>query len=108
MVTTFIDDMRDCFKAAGYMRETEGRESGGGFLVATRGHLYGVYSDLQCTESRRGFDALGAGEDFALGAIRALEDVEMTTEERVRAALETAEELCTSVVGPFKIVSKGY
>ncbi len=103
MVTTFVDEIKKCFKENGYQRTSDGRDSGGEFLVGYQGHLFHIESDYQVGESRFEYDACGAGEEYALGALHATGDTEGRA--RVKAALVASELFCASVARPFIIQS---
>lgn len=52
---------------------TSGAISGGQFLIGYRGRLYTVQSDFAVLEEARGYAACGCGQEYALGAISALD-----------------------------------
>ena len=107
MVTDFMDHLRICFKDAGYMKIDGEREQGGAFIVGYKGHLFGVESDLQVTESRKPFEACGSGSWQAEGALYATQDWKDPVK-RIRMALRAAAEFIVSVRGPFTIKSLRY
>jgi len=57
-------------------------------------------------ESVEGFDAIGSGGHFALGALHATAGKPAPA--RIEAALEAAQALCSTVRGPFLHLSKAY
>lgn len=103
MCTTFIDAVRKCLKDGGWAEVVNGVERGGCFLVGYRGCLYVVGSDFQVGRAADGFDAVGCGDEIALGAFAActLKD----PERRIREALRWAEHFSAGVAGPFVVVS---
>lgn len=103
MATQFIDSVRACLKAGGYAKLDNGAEKGGTFLVGYAGRLFEVYDDYQVGEPVGGIAAVGAGLQYALGALFA----HKTGLARYRAtlALQAAEKYCGFVKGPFKFVS---
>lgn len=106
MCTDFIDAIRECFKKGGYMKkETEGDERGGFFLVGFKDRLFKIEDDFQVSETLNGIDACGSGEDFALGALTALEGFDIPTDQKVLKALECAAFLSIGVSAPFKILA---
>jgi ATP-dependent protease HslVU (ClpYQ) peptidase subunit len=106
MCTDFINGVRKCFKTGGYLQKyTDGDEKGGTFLVAYKNRLFKVEDDFQVGETINGFDSCGCGQDFALGAMFALEKEELTTEQKLTKALEAAGFLSTGVRSPFVIIS---
>lgn len=103
MVSHVVDAVRKCFQDGGYTRKDNERESGGCFLVGYRGRLFTLESDFQVGEGYQHFHAVGCGEDIALGALDALSGYDLTPEERVRAALQAAENWSAGVRAPFII-----
>lgn len=71
MATDFIDACRTCFKDGGWMRKDHDVEEAGFFLVAYRGRIFHVQSDLQVAETLDDYAATGCGEDLALGSMHA-------------------------------------
>lgn len=102
MVTTFINTARECFKSGGYGRKHSEEEEGGQFLVGYCGRLFTVEADYQVHESATGYDAVGCGSPYALGAVHALEGA--TPRERIKAALKAAEHFSAGVRGPFTVL----
>src|SRR6476620_1211964 len=69
MVTTFVDSVRECFKAGGYARKEHDQEWAGSFLVGVRGRLFCLEADYQVGEQVRPYHAIGCGADVARGAL---------------------------------------
>lgn len=88
LVTQFIPEVQKCFKDAGYLCIDNGVQWGGTFLLGYRGNLYQIDSDFQVGCSVDEYDAVGAGAEYALGALGVLRDVD--PDERLRRALEIA------------------
>lgn len=101
MVVAFIEAVRKCLKDFGYTTINNNNESGGSFLVGYRSMLYEVYSDFQVNSDIRHFAAMGAGRDFALGALKATEHLK--PRKRIEMALTVAGELSALVAPPFFI-----
>lgn len=53
-------------------RSVNGQAYGGEFLIGYKDHLFKIQSDFAVLECTRNFDAIGAGEDFAKGALGAM------------------------------------
>jgi ATP-dependent protease HslVU (ClpYQ) peptidase subunit len=104
MCTAFVDALRTCFKNGGFMTVSNSVESGGAFLVGYKNRLFSVESDFQVTESFDGFEAVGCGESFALGALCAM-DSGTPAADRVQKALEIAAYRSGGVRPPFIIES---
>jgi ATP-dependent protease HslVU (ClpYQ) peptidase subunit len=105
MATTFVDGVRDCLKAGGWASKENERESGGVFLVGVAGRLFFVDSDYQIGESAQGYDAVGSGDELALGALYATARTRLSPRSRLQVALEAAERFNGNVQGPFAYVS---
>lgn len=103
MVNRFIEATRGLLKERGFTKIESNNESGGEFLVGYRGRLYSIASDFQVGEMAEGFDAVGSGSDFALGAMTALGH--LTPKRRIIRALEIASEYNMGVCGPFVVKS---
>ena len=104
LIKSFVPYLRDIFKDAGWLEVEKSREEGGQFLVGIRGELFEINSDFSVLKMVDGFDAVGSGSHYALGALRILKhntDKEPTI--KVGLALEAAAYFSTSVSSPFVI-----
>jgi len=104
MVTGFVDAVRSCLKAGGYVKTDNGQEEGGTFLVGVKGRLYTVESDFQVAQSTAGFASVGCGAQVALGAMHVL-PIAFDPTDRVTMALRAAERFSAGVRGPFHVVT---
>lgn len=104
MCTDFIDAVRECFKKGGYLQKySDGDEKGGQFLVGYRDRLFKIEDDFQVAENLNGIDCAGCGQDFALGALHALQGMIIPITDKVIRALEVSETLSIGVARPFII-----
>ncbi|MBI4951242.1 MAG: hypothetical protein HY908_04360 [Myxococcales bacterium] len=103
MVNHFIEATRLLLKERGFAKIESNSEQGGQFLVGYRGHLYSVDSDFQVGEMADGYDAVGSGAEFALGALAALG--RGPAPRRIRRALEIAARFSMGVSAPFVVRS---
>jgi len=101
LVTDFIDAVRDCFRAGGFMRRDSEVEAGGVFLVGVAGRLFEIEEDYQVGETLNGFAAIGCGREVALGSLYSTDG--KAPEARVLLALQAAEAFGTAVRGPFNM-----
>jgi ATP-dependent protease HslVU (ClpYQ) peptidase subunit len=101
MIATVAEGIRALLKGGGVTHVENNVETGEYCLIGFRGQLFEMASDFQIGHSLRGLGAIGAGEDFALGALLARPDLEPVA--RLRMALEVSAELCISVAPPFAI-----
>lgn len=103
MVNRFIEATRSLLKERGFAKVESNNESGGQFLVGYKGRLYSVESDFQVGEMAEGFDAVGSGSDYALGAMSAL--AKLPPKRRILRSLEIASEFNMGVCAPFVVRS---
>lgn len=103
MTTHFVDAVRKVLKDGGNIQYDDHREKGGTFLVGWRGKLYCVQGDFQVARTVSGFDAVGCGDELALGVLYATRG-RTDPRVRVRTALEAAEAYSAGVRGPFRVV----
>jgi len=105
--TVFVDDVREMFRANGWLRTNNGIECGGDFLAAYRGRIFKVQEDFQVGWNRVPFDAVGCGQDLAMGVMYGMHRAgTFTPEQMVRTALEAAEQFSAGVRGPFTIITE--
>ena len=102
MVTDFVEPVRTCFRNGGFITVKDGVENGGTFLVGMADRLFCVDSDFQVAERAEGFDAVGCGNSYALGALAAL-DANLDPKQRVQRALEAAAQFSAGVRAPFVV-----
>ncbi len=103
MVTEFAERVRLLLKERGVAKVESNTESGGQFLVGYAGRLFSVQQDFQVNEMADGYDAVGSGAEYALGALRALERTAPLP--RLRRALEASAHFNMGVCAPFYIKS---
>lgn len=103
LVNTFIPKLLEAYRKFAFIAEDANR--GGQFLLGYKGHLYHIQDDFQVAESSLFYDSCGSGEHYAMGALHALSEYEMTPEERVLKALSSATQHCTTVAPPYKVMS---
>ncbi len=103
MATDFISAVRDCLREGGYTRTESGSEAGGVFLAGIRGRLYRIDSDFQIGRSIDLYDAVGCGEEFALGSLHG--SAHLDPQDRVQLALEAAAHHSSAVCPPFHVIS---
>lgn len=75
-------------------------------LLGIRGKVFAVHSDLSVARREDGFDAIGSGQPYALGALAAA-PLSWSPRRRVLAALRAAERFAGGVRRPFRVVSGG-
>ncbi|MFW6016921.1 MAG: hypothetical protein ACOCRK_10825, partial [bacterium] len=105
MVTDFIDAVRNCLKDGSFAQKDLEQESRGTFLVGYKGRLFKIYNDYQVEETVDNYNAIGCGEQIALGSLYSTKNT--PPRERIKIALEAAERYSTGVNRPFKIIKGG-
>jgi ATP-dependent protease HslVU (ClpYQ) peptidase subunit len=113
MNTKFIEAVRDVLKSHGYAKISNNAETGGIFLVGYKGALYFIDCDFQVGVHHERYDAVGCGEDYAIGALYAFENLKndfsecgmYDAKDKIFMALEAAEKFSAGVQGPFNFVS---
>ena len=105
MVTTFVDALRTCLKDGGWARKDNEQEEAGTFLVGIAGTLFRIDSDYQVGQAIGGYDAVGCGDDLALGALHATAHLGMRPRLRLAAALAAAEHHSAGVAAPYRYAS---
>lgn len=103
MVTVFAEHVRQLLKERGVAKIESNAESGGQFLVGYRGRLYSVQQDFQVNEMADGFDAVGSGAEYALGALAALRG--QPPVQRLKRALAISAHFNMGVSPPFFVKS---
>lgn len=103
MATEFVDHIRQVFKDGGWGEREKERESGGEFLVALGGRLFGLGSDYQVMRSAHRYEAVGSGYLLSLGSFATTEDLDWEPVRRVGMALSVAERHTGGVKSPFHV-----
>lgn len=94
--TTMID--------GGIVNDENGGELPGGMILGYKGHIYRLGEEFSVVESTRGFDSVGAGCHFALGAISMVWPITKNVEARMTEIMRVVSKLCFSVAPPFRII----
>lgn len=105
MVKRFVPAIQRCFHDGGWEIRDDGQRRGGTFIVGWRGRLYEIESDYQVAQVAQPYIACGCGFDLALGALFATERTAISPEDRIKLALEAAQQFSAGVRGPFTVVS---
>lgn len=103
-VTHFVDALRTTIKDAGNaVKENEKEASTGYFLIGYQGRLFRISFDYSVMEVAEGFDAIGSGNEVALGAMYATKDMSLIPQKRIELALQAASYFSAGVRAPFVI-----
>jgi len=105
IICGLVEAVRECLKEHGYAKVDSNVEEGGCFLVGHKDKLYRVNSDYGVFRCADGFDAVGCGEAYALGAMKALALLGSCGPARlIHESLEIAAHFSGGVIGPFTIL----
>lgn len=109
MIRTFVPALDTAYAKGGF---TQSKEDGVMLLVGLKGQLFEIGFDHSVTETTRGYAALGAAYEFALGGITAVldfnrDDLDGTSDARdlVLLGLHTAAAHCPFVSPPYTLIT---
>lgn len=105
LVRDFMPELQKVFSEQGYQRVSNEEKSAGTFLVGFDGELFKVEDDYQISKSMHPYQAVGCGQDIALGSLHTTRNWDLSPKERLNAALSAAEKFSAGVCSPFNIVS---
>lgn len=97
-----VDRIRTTLQRHHWGTEKDNKQEGCALLVGYRGHLFCIGDEYQVTEEADGFDAIGCGGDFALGAMYAAS--EMAPADRILMGLKAAAHMSGGVMPPFRFM----
>ncbi len=104
LCTDFMTAVIKCFKDNSYAKVENGIAEGGVFLMGYRGSLYRVDNDFQVGQEADNFSAVGCGESYAFGALKAVASNKISSTKRLEIALEIAAYFSAGVCAPFRVV----
>ena len=99
----FMDSVIECLKDNNFATIKDNEISGGFFLLGYRGHLYQIESDFQIGLGEDLYDAVGCGEEYALGHLKATEKLKIPIKKKIQQALECSAYYSAGVAEPFII-----
>ena len=105
MVTKFVPALRECFKGGGWLKKEKDVEHGGYFIVGYKNELYEVQQNFSIMQSQNSYMTAGCGEFTANGAMEILKDLDLSPEEKIRAALAAVVKHDPNVAEPFVVLS---
>jgi len=108
LVTDFVDAVRKCLKNNGYIKIKDNEEIGGTFIIGYKNNLYCIEDDFQVEQLYDNFMATGCGEDYALGCLYGIKDVDIFIKSKIIKALESASYFSGGVSAPFNIIGISY
>jgi ATP-dependent protease HslVU (ClpYQ) peptidase subunit len=108
LVACVVPVIRRCLADGGCLKTIDGvAEFEGAVLIGCRGGLYVVSSDFSVSDIDRDMMAIGAGSDYALGALYATRESGVHPMDRLRTALAAAATFNASVGPPYAFITPG-
>lgn len=103
MVGLFVPALRKLYRENGALKVEDSLESvdSGKIMVGYRGQLFEIDTDFSVVSHARGYNAIGIGEEYALGALFATED--LPPQARIHLALSASMKHSMGVYEPFVI-----
>jgi ATP-dependent protease HslVU (ClpYQ) peptidase subunit len=101
--------LKDILEVAGCLIQSpEGKDESfdGGVIFTYEDEVYIIEENLGCWSSKDRYNAVGSGSNYAIGALSAIEDIELDAKTRVKKALQVSSKHCGSVSPPFKFLTK--
>jgi len=97
------DAIRDHFESKGCMTldESGSQITKCNYLIAYEDRLFEILLDFQLNEVQGNFTSVGAGASYALGSLYTTQDLDMTTEEKITLALDSACEYSATCGPPY-------
>lgn len=100
---SFVNAMRKALKQDGASREISSQEENeNDFIVAYNNRLFHIDGHYSVCESARDSMAIGSGMEYALGSLHTTRN--SNPEDRVKWALDAANEFCPWVMPPYHII----
>jgi len=87
LVRYFVPAVQEILKEHGYLQDDK---IAGECLIVAGNRLFRLSDDFQVVEREGGYDAIGSGAEYALGAIEALKDHDLPADSVVSAAVKVA------------------
>lgn len=106
MVESLIPEIRKTLKELGFSKVENNVETGGDFLVGFGGNLFAVYSDYQVLMSLTGYESVGIGAPFAMGALSAFlhDNLIQDPKALIVNSIVISSKLCNGVCGPYYVL----
>jgi ATP-dependent protease HslVU (ClpYQ) peptidase subunit len=106
MIMNIVEEFRRVLMSRGKIISENGEEhSDVAFLIGYNNKLYHIDPYFSVMVAQCGYDAIGTGQQVALGSLYTTSLTNMKAEERIKIALEAAAEHHCDVIPPFKIIS---
>lgn len=103
MVTKFIPKVHTLFTDGIYSKIN--KDNGANFIVGVADKLFEIQEDYSVLQPELGFCSVGCGESVAMGSLLTTKDDDLSIPDKIKKALETAENYCCGVQRPFRIIN---
>ncbi|MDD5517856.1 MAG: hypothetical protein PHV98_00710 [Candidatus Omnitrophica bacterium] len=104
LVKSFVPFIREKFKQEGFSTVKDNFETGGDFLIGLNGQLFEIQSDFAVLRSQDGYNSVGCGSFYALGAMAIMKLMENDPIRMIKKSLEVSEHFSNGVRSPFIIL----
>ena len=106
----FVEAVRTCVKNGGALQADSGVETLGraSFIFAFRGKLYEFQNDFSILEPKCGYTSTGSGIDHAQSSLYSTENTELLPEERIKRAIQCANNFVISVNDECTVLFQEY
>lgn len=104
MVTKFIPKVHTLFENGIF--DEDSKNKGANFIVGVEDKLFEIQNDYSVLQPELGFCSVGCGESIAMGSlITTKDDDNMSIQDKITKALESAEMYSCGVQRPFRIIN---
>lgn len=103
MVTKFIPKIITLFKD-GIISELD-KDKGASFIVGAKNKLFKIQDDYSVLNPQLGFCSVGCGEEVAMGSLLTTKNMNITIPNKIKMALQSAEDYSIGVQKPFRIIN---
>ncbi|MFA6271107.1 MAG: hypothetical protein WC657_07940, partial [Candidatus Paceibacterota bacterium] len=107
MATEFSNLVRHCLRTGGFLKRENHVETfsePGCFMVGVGEHLFTMYDNFGVIERAEPYEAVGCGEDIALGSLHSTAGMDIDPQKRVEMALEASARYNAGVRAPFNFL----
>jgi ATP-dependent protease HslVU (ClpYQ) peptidase subunit len=106
LINEFSPAFRKYLKNLGLSKVKDNQERiPNNILIGFRGKVFSIDGALGVLECVDGYDAIGSGEEFALGVLHVLKDSKEKPEDIIKKSLEAAAYHNPYVAPPFEVIS---
>jgi hypothetical protein len=106
IILDLVKAFKEALHSGGSLEDIDNieRSDGTTLLMGFDGRLFNFDPRFAFTEHDEGFMAIGSGRSYALGSLYSTQKLDMSSEDRIKLALESAENYNAYVEGEYDIV----